>query len=300
MKMDKKNTLRWLAFIKHLFLKAENESLQSEPMNAIALLMMHDAVEMFLQLVAEKLNISTKNFKFLDYWKKLTLPKNRQITQKESMRKLNNSRVALKHSGIKPSKQEIESFKNITKIFFEHECKNIFNLNFEDISLVDLVNYENVKDSLARAKNNFKMSDINETLKNFAIAFSLLLHNYEFNKKRGYRKSPFFFGEDFTFLSSNFMRLDGDLGEFIDKTGESIEALGSAVKILSFGINYKKFVKFSYLTPKTYWTIDAKKPKVFSFKGAKISKKEFDFCFNFIIESALVLQEFDFEISAGN
>lgn len=37
-------------------------------------------------------------------------------------------------------------------------------------------------------------------------------------------------------------------------------------------------------------------PKVYMVKKEKISEEEFNYCFHFVIESALKLQEFDFVI----
>ena len=77
----------------------------------------------------------------------------------------------------------------------------------------------------------------------------------------------------------------------------SIEALQEAVKILSLGLDYRRYVKFRLLTP--YVIRFGEKYKVIRTK--KSSKRiptaeDVHFCIDFIIESALTLQEFDFEV----
>jgi len=77
----------------------------------------------------------------------------------------------------------------------------------------------------------------------------------------------------------------------------SIEALQEAVKFLSLGLDYRRYVKFRLLTP--YVVRFGEKYKVI---GTKRSPKwiptaeDVHFCIDFIIESALTLQEFDFEV----
>ncbi|MCK4348200.1 MAG: hypothetical protein KAW47_06250, partial [Thermoplasmatales archaeon] len=106
------------------------------------------------------------------------------------------------------------------------------------------------------------------------------------------------FGKDMTFLDSFSMGLNSfdKMGEFVDKVKESIEAMQKAVKILAFGLDYKKYIKFRLIIPEPIWIIGRDVPQVELSKDAKISQNDFDFCVAYLIESALKLQEFDFEI----
>ncbi|MBN2330242.1 MAG: hypothetical protein JXC85_00330 [Candidatus Aenigmarchaeota archaeon] len=302
--MQRDLILRRLAFIKYLFNQANGQALLAEPMNTSSLLTFHDAIELFLQLSAEKFNIKKEELSFMNCWDKLKVELEKvgksELTQKESMRRLNRARVDLKHHGIMPSKADTDGFKVLSSTFFEENCKNVFDVDIKDISLVELVTYPKVKEHLLNARSDHKKSNHIGTLENLAIAFELLIKDYEKTKKNRFGESPFFFGKDMTFLSSFSLNIDrsNKLSEFVDNVKGSIESIRRAVKILSFGIDYRKYVRFSILTPNTISIPGRDEPVITPKirKDVSISKEDFEYCFNFVIESAIKLQEFDFEL----
>ena len=57
-----------------------------------------------------------------------------------------------------------------------------------------------------------------------------------------------------------------------------------------------EYAKFRSIVPDVTWYLGSMEPEV-NFRGDEtINKNEMNFCLNFIIESALRLQQFDFEI----
>jgi len=86
--------------------------------------------------------------------------------------------------------------------------------------------------------------------------------------------------------------------EFVDGVKESLEGIRSAVKILSLGIDYRGYIKFRLLTPVVYldeyegW--DSSRDEWGS-KGIP-SVEDVQFCIDFVIESAISLQELDFTL----
>ena len=83
------------------------------------------------------------------------------------------------------------------------------------------------------------------------------------------------------------------------KTKESIEAMQKAIKILAFGLDYRKYIKFRLLIPEPMWFGGDDMPKVHLSNNATIYQNDLDFCVGYLIECALKLQEFDFEIEDG-
>jgi hypothetical protein len=59
---------RRLAFSKYLLTLANAQSKQPEPLASAALLGFHDAIEFFLQVASEKLNVGKPKIEFLEYW----------------------------------------------------------------------------------------------------------------------------------------------------------------------------------------------------------------------------------------
>ncbi len=300
-----RHIIKRLAFAKYLIERGNQESVKSEPLSSIALLHYHDALELVFNLVLEDKNITVNsNTSFMQYFDKINeWLKNDEKTELElrpSLVKLKERRVNLKHKGLFPSKTDIEESKFTANNLFEGLCKNVYELNIQEISLIELIENTRVKGFIKEAIDSYNDNQKNAIEK---ISFSLefLIRDYESSKTSKFGESPFFFGEDLTHLDSFFMgeEMTGNkMKEFVDKVNKSIESMQKAVKILAFGLNYKKYIKFRLLIPEPDWYLASGiLPKVNLPPNAKISQEDFDFCVNYLIECSLKLQEFDFEIS---
>ncbi|MCK4357567.1 MAG: hypothetical protein KAW92_02255 [Candidatus Cloacimonetes bacterium] len=291
--------IKRLSHIKQLFQIGIGQSNQHESIAVFSILTFHDSIEMFLKLLAEHKSINASKFNFLDYWEKVP-----DLTIKESMRNLNARRVNIKHKGLLPAKSEIEISRVNTIDFFDQNTKTQFGIDFKEISLIELIGYDKVKTYLIKSQSSLNNGKVEDSIENVAYAFDELLHAYESNKS-SWGNSPFFFGQDMTFLSSFSMgvsRYDNEsgiekIGEFIDKVKESIEGLQKAVKITSFGIDYKEYVKFKILTPVVMRFIGGNvNAQIMGEK--KWTVENCQYCIDFVVKSALKLQEFDFDIES--
>lgn len=298
-----KSVVKRLALIKYFYKVAIEQSQRPEPLCSASVLTFHNAIEFFLQLASEYLDVGRGQSSFMEYWEILAskLPEG-VPTQKESIRRLNRARVALKHHGTSPSKLDIEAFRASATNFFEENTSPIFDIKFSEISLIELVQCEEIKNNLEESERLLKENKIEESLDKVAISFTQLIDDYE-NRKRGrFGRSPFFFGESLTFLSSFHMGIDRSqerkLADFVDRIKESVEALQVAVKILSLGVDYRRYVKFRLLTPHIDRALAGNyliSRGNWGEKGVP-SVEDVQFCIDFVIESAVILQEFDFNI----
>ncbi|MBR9847575.1 MAG: hypothetical protein GYB35_16400 [Algicola sp.] len=288
---DKEIILKRLALIKHLYKIGLEQSKQVETVASFSILSFHDSIEMFLKLLAEKKNIKSEKFNFLDYWTKIPT-----LTLKESMRNLNVRRVNIKHKGILPSKSDIELSRVNTTDFFNQNVIKHFEIEFESISLIDLVSCKKVKEYLNISQNLLDANDFDKSIENVSLAFDSLLNSYEENKIGNNRYSPFFFGKDLSFNSAFFMGIeDTKMSEFIDNVKDSLESMQKAIKIMSLGIDYKKFVKFDLLTPNVIHTMGGTRiSQIYGEK--KWTKENCQYCIDFVVDSTLKVQEFDFDI----
>jgi len=295
--LNKDIIIKRLALVKYLYKIGIEQSMQSEPISSFSILSLHDSIEMYLKLLTEHLNIKSEGFRFLDYW-----PSIPSLTLKESMRNLNARRVNIKHKGLLPSKADIEISRVNTTDFYDQNTITQFGINFNEISLFSLIQHDNVRQHLEEAQKALDENRIENCIEIVAIAFDELTYSYENSKSSYYGHSPFYFGKDLTFLSSFFIGIDRNdkagrgLGEFIDKVKDSLDGIQKAVKIMSFGIDYKKFVKFKLLTPIITRTKGGTHvAKVFGTK--KWTKENCQYCIDFVLESSLKFQEFDFDIN---
>lgn len=293
-----------LSIIKYLCGIAVEQSQKSEPLSLTSILTFHDSVELFLQLSAEQLNAQVdKNTPFMRYWDiidpVLVASGKAGLSQRESMRRLNDSRVAFKHHGTLPSKLAIDGFRASVTEFFYTNTPLIFEVEFASISMLDLVRCDTTRRLLDESLKLAQNDDLKGAMCRVAIAFMALIDDYELRKtKMMGRDSPFQFGDSMTFLSGHSLGLTGDfkgLGEFVDKVKESIESIQEGMKILSLDLDYKKYVKFRMLTPTVHKMMGGGIRTFWNQKDSFINE-EFSFCFDFVIESAIRLQEFDFDV----
>ena len=77
---------------------------------------------------------------------------------------------------------------------------------------------------------------------------------------------------------------------------DSIVALQGSVKILILGLDYQRYAKFRLLTPFVSKVSDGKYyiHRIQRSKGMDLTEEDIQFCIDFVIESAITLQEFEF------
>jgi len=173
-------------------------------------------------------------------------------------------------------------------------------VNFSEISLIELVKCQNAKSTLKESQQMLSENKLDEALDKVAIAFEQLIDDYEVRKTDEWGRSPFFFGRRMDFLSSFFMDIPrgNKLADFIDRVKESIEAIQESVKILSLGLDYRRYAKFRLLTPIVQRTQGSGGINYVAQRVSNVNptKEAVHFCINFVVESAVTLQEFDFDI----
>ncbi len=245
--MVTETSLQRLAFIRYLYAIAVEQSRQSEPFGAASVLTFHDSVELFLQLAAETKGINTADLKFMQYWDVLKPHlQNGELRQKEEMRRLNKSRVDLKHIGILPSKLVIEALRANTTSFFEENTPLVFGIEFGKISMTYLIQ----------------------------------------------NTTPFF-------NIPQMSQADRKFVDFAKQVVASIEALQEGMQVLSLGLDYQRYVQFYLLTPhvvRFVGTFGYQAPPIKYTEDTLPSVERCRFCHNFVVTSAIYLQNLDFEV----
>ncbi len=289
--------IKRLSFIKYFYQFAREQSKLPSPQNYISILMFHDSVELFLHLSAESLGANLTNISFLEYFTRINNKiEDKELSQKTSMDKLNRARVSLKHKGLYPNPDDINYFRVSSQNFFEENCPIVFGIEFADISLLNLIQDEEVRNELENAQDVSNNGHYKESLEIIAIAFHILLENYEKDKKV-YELSPFRIGVDLD------REMDFSNG-YTENRGlynltKTVKRIQEVLKIMILNLDYLKYLKFRLLTPD--YVVYAKnvrfKPMWFAGREKKdFQKDDVEYCIEFVIESALKIQEFDFEI----
>jgi hypothetical protein len=299
-----------LAFIRYLLNQGIEQSYRTEPHCALAILTFHDATELFFGLSCEHLGVTGSREKtyFNQYWDLIAGGLNgTRLTQETSIRRLNDARIALKHHGIRPAKLDSESFRAVVVNFFEENTQLIFHIKFSELSLIDLVQFDVARNHLKQAQGFLKQNKIDCALEEVAVAFAKLIQDYERRKLGMGDISPFFpLGDEVPLYSSEmkFEQLNAGpefkerMGDFVNRTNDSISFMQRIVRILSLGMDYRKYAKFERLTP----LVDLPSGEAPDITWANIVKpdkipgEDAQFCIDFVIESAIKLQDYDYNL----
>lgn len=288
--------IRRLALIKYLYKMGVQQSVQVETVAGFSILLFHDCVEMFLLLVAEHNDIKSDNLNFMGYWDKFP-----NLTLKESMRAVKDRRVSAKHKGQFPSKSDIEISRISVTDFLEQNSKNQFGVEFRNISLLDLVAYENVKSYLEKAQSNIDNHEYDESLISSKIAFETLLYSYELNKKDNWYNNLLDIGQK---INNKYEYLVGQSGrevEWFKDITKTTNQMREVLKITALGIDFKRYSVFQFLTPEVYRDISGDYSPTSlrkqSERGLKIDGGNCQFCIDFVLDCSIKLQEFDFDVN---
>ncbi|PNF84495.1 hypothetical protein CXK93_15475 [Stutzerimonas decontaminans] len=235
----------------------------------------------------------------MDYWDFLSDALGEALPQKEAMRRLNKARVALKHSGTLPSRLDVEAFRAAAALFFQEATRLVFGVEFSEISMIEYVPSEEARNHLRKAEALKVNGELNSAAVEIAVAFEKMVDEYEADKGGLGTGSPFFFGENMTFLSSFHMRLDRreypDMSRFVDSVNESIGAIQRAVKILALGLDYRKYSKFKLLTPHASRVMSGDYVvQQFAGRADELNEQYVGFCIDYVIECAIKLNDFNY------
>lgn len=303
--MEKRIAIERLAFIKCLFDSGVSQSRLPEPMRYSSILSFQDSIELFLGLAKEELKPSSTHMgkfkpdeiKFMQYWElDWSKTKAKELTHRDLMTRLNRARVNLKHHGVYPASGQIDEFRYGTHSFLNENSRSIFELDFDRLSMVDLVSCESAKEHLIVAERNLAENKIPESLAETALSFYHLLDDYETRKRDKFSRSPFSVGPSLKYDHPRFLEGLVAPDDFFEKVRDSVVALQETVKVLEMGFDYRKYARFKLVTPGLTFCIGRKEPRIGQIP-AKATEDDCRFCINFVIECALRLQEFDFEVA---
>ncbi|WP_333769307.1 hypothetical protein [Streptomyces sp. IBSBF 2435] len=288
-------TIQRLAYVRYLYQEGIEHSRRPSPLSASALLSFHDAVENLLGVAGEHLDVDVKpGTTFLGYWE--TMKPKYELPGKANMKRLNDNRVALKHSGIFPSAQAIEQARVTVVDFFRVVVPAIFDVDFDRIDMVDLVTIDPVAQTLRDAQTHANLGDLPMALAGLSLAFGQLLDHCVGPAHGPGSSSPFRFGKDLPHFHP--LRYSGSSREtwkepmvvLKDQVGAlraAIPPLRKALQVMSLGIEYARYARFETLTPRIHRDWGARVTFYVDGRHKSLGIDDYQWCRHFVIESAL-------------
>jgi hypothetical protein len=289
-------TLRRLSFIRYMYMLGVDQSRQPEPYAAASVLTFHDAAELFLQLAIEHRGVPVRPQGFLDYWEKLQPHLPDVLTQKASMRRLNEARVGLKHHGNRPSKEDVDGFRAAVTNFFLENTPTVFDMEFADATLISFVKPDLARQSLEQARASQEEDDRVEALVHAAIAFYMVVEGplerigaARLGRLSSLRLRMHKLRRSLPRETSQALEATADM---IDALRTEVESVGSTVAVLSLGLDPHRFARFRGVTPIVLKTAGGPYQAVQLGENLEqASEEDVDFCISFVIEAAVTLAD---------
>lgn len=292
------DTSHRVPFIKHILSSALDHAGLPEPFCSHAVLGFHDAVELFLQLVSEHVGATvSKKAGLLEYWPALEKQLGRAFPKQHAMRRLNQARVGLKHSGIRPSRDEVRELSQQTMAFLEEASREALGVAFNELSSVRLVGYEPTASRLRRAEHLGGAGRFAEAAEMCALAFGELMHRFRSNGDNEWSYSPFPRLSEATWYNGwpmglRWAKQNRELSDHLEKLSAAFAEIEPVLTMLALGIEYRQFAKFRGTTPR----IEAIGDGAYAVVGdmrRQPTNADIVFAIDFTIAAALRLREID-------
>lgn len=293
--------VRRLAFIRYLHRLADGQAQLPDPQSAVSLLMLHDAVESLLLLVADHYGVASQ--KFEDYWKVLAPRVPGGLTGFRGMQRLHRSRNDFKHNGVVPSSSTITLAGADAATFMAATVQAVFGVDYADVSMVDVVSQAKVRADLRAAEVEQAGGRTRLAMVKLRDAFDELFepHRGEGRISWWSRDSPFAFGPDLWFAASAHdvkEAFENLLGARSTRSRRVAEAVASAVasadlmrpamRMVALGLDFPTYLKFDLLVPDMTVYGDGRREYTAP-QGYAPTDDDFSFCLEFVVTAALRL-----------
>jgi hypothetical protein len=164
----------------------------------------------------------------------------RPLRYQQQMRRFNIARVDVKHRGTLHSQHDVEGFRFTVTNFLVETTPELFEIDFNSISLSSLVRADDVRPALQAAETAAEAGQFGEALEQAAKAFHLSLRNHRwFETPRLF--DPTYVARELRqrgqqrdrslLASSGFIRS-------FEAVAEMGESLGEAITILAYHLDY--------------------------------------------------------------
>jgi hypothetical protein len=301
--------LERLVFVKHLLAQAEKSKDLDRPLSSTTILTLHDAVECFLQLLFEqltgkaKLNGNQILDNYADNINVILLNENKLPISKAFVKRINELRNQLKHATIFVDQKNIQNLYSESELFLRDFTRVIFNLDFNELSLVILVANVEIQKHLLEAEGEIKNSDYQKAM--FAISKAFYEIEIKETKAIGkYGENMLSKPRNINYLTKYRRRLGGNdpsnierenLREIASDLNNIQDELFELKKIMSLSADLRKYKIFKNTIPYVskivkgetgeveFWIPDEESGNIVGYERDKVK-----FCFDFTLELALL------------
>jgi hypothetical protein len=265
------------------FLQREGNELAT----AEALLFAHDGAEMLMRVVTDFLGASPPK-EFMNFWNNAAeKTKSAEPPHRGTMDRLNNLRIGFKHKGNLPNRTVVDGLLPIVTSFCLDIATLYLKIDYEKISLADLIPNDEARKELKKAEEAFEKGDAQTSFLAFGVAYDKL------REEARSTFGPVMSQGHWDRWDSSF-HWSGDVAKYakalqIDKIAKDLQRLIDITDSLAMGIQPQQVRKFESLTPHRSYAASGEMTAIWSGKIPTLDREAFEFCHTFVIDFALRL-----------
>jgi len=294
--------MKRLALIRFLYAEGLEQVARPAPLSSRALLSFHDAVEMFLLLAAEHLNVNlTRGVTFDSYFSEIQASARVQLPIRPAMRRMNNSRVNFKHHGSIPSDADLQQYRADVTTFLTDATQLVFQADFSSVDMAELVTQPEVAGLLRQAQAHAGQGDYTEALALLWEAFDLLVDDYASRKRTADGTSVFTWWPPST-APLHYPPISTGEEQLSRRVEDVFIALGDfqqAMRVMAMGLDYRRYARFQMIVPTIGVNMNYERT-VHPVPGLPLGDDEYQMGRQFVIETALHLAALDFDLNLAS
>lgn len=167
--------LRNLLLSKRMFIEGCNFADRQDAISSgLAISLFQDAIELYIWALIKERNITIKEGASFTANIETIQKSGITLTHVAKIYELNKARVGFKHYGNLPDQNEANKFQSYVEDFLKSSCREHFDLNYDDLSLSDLINDKEISSYLKEAEQCINLDQTQECVSKAAIARSIL------------------------------------------------------------------------------------------------------------------------------
>lgn len=308
--------MKRLGYVRLLHRQAVELSYAPAPLNFSAVLAFHDVMEYFFIVAVAHMgrgqDIDIKR-PLSETVLKLKAPDGGGVSCVDALRRTAHDRNGFKHNGSVPGPDQVEHARRDAAEFLEANCSRFFGIGFGNISMLHIVPQQQVRDLLKAGRAAADAGDVRAAMSQMALAFHYLMDGWGNGKgipddgfqRSGFDLSPFggshyrhridVYAEDQGMRSAVRSLADAVTREF-KETDKELEALRHVLRIQMSGIDTARYIRFAMLAPRVSISANGKADALDGIGALHYTLVNYEFCENFIVDSALRLAAGDFEM----
>ncbi len=273
-----------LALVRYMLDVAESQRQQPEPVSGLAIMTIHDAIELFMNLASESAGAGKVGKDFMALFDALETSTGTSFVHKEGMRRLNKSRVNAKHYGTFPSRADLSEFADLADSFVRANCDLLFGLPFESISLVVLVTTAELRECLESALAQRDLGEFEEAMVLIAEAFARLQQLLPDDRD---------LMSDVGRVARHITELSPpDRGYPINSEIVHVfERVAKRLWLLEHGIDRRELQLFTELVPHVGFVLSGDRFVQSKMRKTPLQREELEFCFGFVLRTILRVQD---------